>query len=474
MKFRVLSPRATIPETTDAPLVGLLRSIHWDDFGHQLLFHLSLRLADATVKPIGLLKILQFKTRRPVLANEFERLDDGFCSMGQSQEFYEVLRQVLGADARGLLSALRDLTILPDSEHKLCVENQDVQRTLLRFSSARHAYTEQLALRPKNIEFRVSHQVRGFVRPHEVRFKFSREHMLGGLIVLVGQNGTGKTQFLRGLVHPVLGLKEDNIDRTPPFSRLVLLSFSAFDRFRIPRKLGQDVVIPYVYCGLRRYVDPMGSMERVDADDALNDLESCYADLRSRGRVDEWETRIRGFGLRPPQPEYFADWIDERSAGERFVCFVLTMLLANLRHGAIVLFDEPELHTHPKMLALLMRQFNEILTQFDAFAIIATHSPIVLQEIPARQVRVFQAGGEPGELFPRVFDYPRESFGESLDEIMKSGFGIETAETNYMKRLRELVQQHGADAVEAEFYNSGLATQLAIAYVKKSEGPQDA
>lgn len=466
MHFQVLPRHAHTPSNLDRPFVGLLRSVPWDDEGYQALFHLSISLEDGTVRPIGLTKVLQIGNRRPTLPAEFPQLDEQYCSLGQSYEFYEALQGAMDRNIAQTLTALRDVTVAQDRED--LIENDEVRRVLFRFSSAHYAYAKQVGQSMQDVSFRLSCQVQGFAARHEVSFGFSRERMLGRIVVLVGENGVGKTQFLNGLIYPVLGIVDPNknkIDNVPPVSRLILLSYSAFDHFHIPRLLHKDSVIPYVYCGLRRYSDPMRGKESVDMDDALRVLESAYEDLIRRELEEEWKACICEFGLRPPQ-HGFRNWVDERSAGQKYLCFVLTMLFAHLTPGALVLLDEPEMHTHPKMLASLMRQLSELLEKFDAFAIVATHSPIVLQEVPARQVRVFRLGGEPDELFPLISTYPRECFAESLDEIIKSGFGIEISDTNYMRRLSDLLRSYGSKAVEAEFDRSGLSTQLAIEWAK--------
>lgn len=466
MKFLTLSPNTAAPVEAQAHDT-ILRPISWDDHGSQVLFHVSRSTDDAGELPIGLIKILRVGSNRPALASEFEQLDDRYCAMGQGPNFYRSVRKQ--ADARELLLALRDLTVLPKLERRTLAAQDQVQHTLLRMSSARFAYAQETGELDQDIRFRVSQQVHGFAGRHEVEFHFSREQVLGRMVVLVGENGTGKTQFLNRLIYPTLGIhdpQQREIDSVPPISRLILLSFGAFDRVRIPRYVGDHSVIPYDYCGLRRYVDPMRSEDVVDVPFALQQLGAAYRELGRMGREAQWRAYIGEYGLRPPGAGYFEQWVGERSAGQKFVCFVLTHLLAKLEPGALVVFDEPEIHTHPKMLSTLMRHLGELLATHDAFAIVATHSPVVLQEVPARQVRVFRVGGEPERPVPHIFEYPRECFAESLDEIVKSGFGLEIRDTNYMKRLRELVREQRADALLA---HGGLSAQLALALAEKLE-----
>ncbi|NVB37217.1 ATP-binding protein [Pseudenhygromyxa sp. WMMC2535] len=471
MAFSIRSPDDGV--SLDAlPGDMILRRVSWDDHGHRLLFHLSRHGEDGREREIGLLKILNTKAPRAELNASFERLDDHWCSMGQGPAFYDSLDAQ--EDARELLLALRDLTVLGDAEREALASNADVQKTLLRTSSARFAYERETRPLASDIQFRISLQVKGFAERHEVHFHFSRERALGRMVVLVGENGTGKSQLLNGLIYPTLGIydpKLADIDVVPAISRVIFLSFGAFDRGRIPRSVGRYSVISYDYCGLRHYANSMRGEAIVDMQFALRRLSEAHDALTERRRGDLWRRCVSEHGMRPPERGYLEAWVEERSAGQKFICFVLTHLLAKLEPGALVVFDEPETHTHPKMLSLLMRQLDEMLEDHDAFAIVATHSPIVLQELPARQVRVLRTEGE-GRSLPLVLDYPRECFAEALDEIVKVGFGLDLEDTNYMRRLREMVREN-PEGIEELLAQGGLSARLALALARKRERQQE-
>ncbi|USN56073.1 MAG: AAA family ATPase [Candidatus Peribacteria bacterium] len=58
--------------------------------------------------------------------------------------------------------------------------------------------------------------------------------------------------------------------------------------------------------------------------------------------------------------------------------------------NSLLLFDEPETHLHPNMIFRLMKVLNKILETYDSYAIIATHSAIVIQQIPSKHVMVLK------------------------------------------------------------------------------------
>ena len=100
-----------------------------------------------------------------------------------------------------------------------------------------------------------------------------------------------------------------------------------------------------------------------------------------------------------------------------------------------MLFDEPELNLHPALLSATLRVLHAWLDDFDGYGIIATHSPIVLQEIPGRNVRLLRRFGR----VPHVEAYDAESFGQSLSEIVGEVFGLDEMDKNFLTELRALV-----------------------------------
>ena len=158
--------------------------------------------------------------------------------------------------------------------------------------------------------------------------------------------------------------------------------------------------------------------------------------------------------------------VQRLGAGHKMACLGFTHLLARIRDRTLVLFDEPELHTHPRLLSLMMRELATLLEEHRSFALITTHSPIVLQEVPARQIRVLRRE----DTYLRVGKYPGESFGEDLNEIVRAGFGIDHDERGYFDKLRKAVEEHGPDYVRTTYADSlGLAGQLALASMEDEE-----
>lgn len=101
------------------------------------------------------------------------------------------------------------------------------------------------------------------------------------------------------------------------------------------------------------------------------------------------------------------------------------------------------------MLTSVIAALNETLREFDSYAVIATHSPILLQQIPSRYVRVFTRNNTDR---PEVKTLNFESFGEDLGELSRRVLGLADPERDFTHVLDELYVKHGsAKAVQALF-----------------------
>ncbi len=113
----------------------------------------------------------------------------------------------------------------------------------------------------------------------------------------------------------------------------------------------------------------------------------------------------------------------------------------------MVLFDEPETHLHPNAVASLFLVLSKILEEFDSYAVVATHSPVVIQEIPAKRVLVFEREQNVTVANPLAL----ESFGESVTELTKHVFETIEVESVYRRTLKQLAHAETSAAVMARF-----------------------
>jgi ABC-type glutathione transport system ATPase component len=162
--------------------------------------------------------------------------------------------------------------------------------------------------------------------------------------------------------------------------------------------------------------------------------------------------------------------MERLSAGQQLVVLTITNLAARLRPGALVLYDEPEVHLHPRLLAGLLRAIHRLLDHFDAYAIVATHSLIPLQETPSSNIVILDRPEPSGPVRARA--PVAQCFAATLDEISRVVFGISAVEQGATERLIELRKRMSVaqirDLLGGEL---SLGTRLVLASLEPSEEP---
>jgi ABC-type multidrug transport system ATPase subunit len=129
-------------------------------------------------------------------------------------------------------------------------------------------------------------------------------------------------------------------------------------------------------------------------------------------------------------------------------------LAAHLRPGSLVLIDEPESHLHPPLLATFLTILRTLLEGRDAHAIVATHSPFVVQETPARYVRIISR-----QVTNTLVTLPSiETFGEDIGTISREVFRLDTRAGEFVETLRALADRYSLDEIEERF-TDGLSAQ---------------
>ena len=139
------------------------------------------------------------------------------------------------------------------------------------------------------------------------------------------------------------------------------------------------------------------------------------------------------------------------SSGHKVVLLVITSCVAEIEERSILFLDEPENHLHPPLLSALIRALSDLLMDRNGVAIVSTHSPIVLQEIPGNCVWVLNRD-EDNEVSAVRPD--RETFGTNLGALIYDVFDLEMSRSGFRRLIREAVAEFGSyNEVSREFGN---------------------
>jgi len=337
------------------------------------------------------------------------------------------------------------------------------------------------------------------------------------IIVLVGRNGSGKSTLLSRLAHVAFASPQERTTKPMKalgilqpmsigFMRVITISYSAFDSFTVPgldaKELSQtteDLASGegrFVFCGLRDVVaEARADVERgetVQSDEdsgerverrtttclkPVEQLADEFSALIKRIHKQD-RTELLKAALEPllgdPSFAELKDQIDRLlaprksvrsvflgwSTGHKIALHVVTSLVAHARPRSLVLFDEPEAHLHPPLMAALMQSVRIVLTELNALCVVATHSPVLLQETLSRHVRRVRRTGKSIEIKQPGL----ETFGENVGVLTYDTFGLTASSTDFHKVLDLLVQGCESPEEVDALFDPGLSAQ-ARAYV---------
>lgn len=463
MKFYKTAGRRdyVLPQGAELPCI-VYTIDNWDDYNFKTLYHLCLFKKGGGKEVLGNVKILQAGNQSTNIPDSFSSLDPEFFSLGQDLEYYGNLRKHLPKTHRKVLDALNDVVVKPQLLEEI-ETSSGFRNSLVRFNEAKLALRDGLATlekRPleKGYKFVYSGEIPGAGARVSIDVDLQPDDPVPGRILsIIGRNGVGKTQFLAQLARDLATTRRVSMETAsqvesafeparPLFSRVIALSFSAFDKFQRPEP---EKFFSYIYCGVR---DDSGGLSR-------KALEAKHLDYLKRiveqDRDDHWEQHVANIMGVPEEDVSITRHIEEleknltpsMSSGQSILAYFVSAALAYLKEGSLVIFDEPEIHLHPNAVALLMQTLQALLKRFDSYAIIATHSPVVIQEVPSKRVIRFEREGNITSSHP----LGHESFGENIAELTRMVFETVEIPNFYKQSLQALAKKHDFDTVSKMF-----------------------
>lgn len=442
----------------------------WDDFGTKCTFNLFYHKSRSDLVKIGEVKILQKETDTTQLPEEFSELDETYISLGQSLDFYKNLLDTIGSEeAENILDALNDIAW--NSNKADSFEGISAYRNaLFRENSASNSFRfgRSVILREEydeNFSFKYTAYIEGADSPFTITVDFDEHDILPGRIVgVIGRNAVGKTQLMGALAKDLVQVgrvSQKTIDEKnkrfeggrPIFNRVITVSYSAFDKFIRPK----NPQTSYVYCGIR---NENGALSKTSL---IENYKINLSKINEQGRRDDWfsfmsEILDNSSELFLAQleselgKEVNDDTLSLLSSGQSILAHFVTALVARIQNNTLVLFDEPETHLHPNAVAHLFNVMNRILKRFNSFAIIATHSPIVLQEIPRKRVILLTREGNSTISANMKF----ETFGENVSELTRHVFDTASISNYYKTVLKKLSRSKSFEEIN-ELFDDNLS-----------------
>ena len=499
------------------PKVGVNQAFlhvdRWDDWSkYRTQFYLSVFDGSGRLHTVGSVKIgslglkpgkvVSPNVRAPLLMPTFDELPPNFFSVGQNETYYETLNQLDTSLKSRILTGLRDLAL--DLEMLDRIKSEEVlNESLLRSVSVQNIRNRlhRLALGNATLtsfEFEYifpssdvpgsgSASLQFIVEPDSV--PPTNVH------VLIGRNGVGKTHCMQNIGRALIGdarglqpgiLQPLGVGQAEwAFAGLISVSFSAFDDFDLPESTTTSVYAKQV--GLRHEnstdEDPRIKTPFELANDFCFSFGRCRVGLRAERwkeavltlyndpvfsdadplhllslEDDEWDGRSRDF------------FHKKLSSGHKIVLLTITKLVELVDEKTLILLDEPEGHLHPPLLSAFIRSLANLLVRRNGVAIIATHSPVVLQEVPQSCVWMLRRSGHLS-----ITERPMiETFGENVGVLTREVFGLEVTTAGFHQLIRDAVYQKSMSFEEIVNHFGGrlggeaLAIARALTFVRDS------
>jgi len=474
----------------------LLLEDDWDDwFTYETKYHLHYCDDDGNLVEIGALKIGQFDMkkgqRRPNLPIKFKSLGEEFFSIGQRKSYYRALKDSNISDRT--LKDLRDIAYDNDLFRK--ARHEDVFETSLLRSVKETTVLGEYAriisgaapLTPYDFLYKGPTQLSVEHEPVELSFKVTPESdPPSNIHVLIGRNGIGKSFMLNAMVRALVMdgadeeedgrflIEENLLEEEGRFSSVISVSFSAFDKFEpLSERMVAKSGIGYAYVGLKK-------KKRSQSDDpGLKDISSLSREFSisarnclDEGKLTRWQRALDMLESDPifkvariselaeiDEIEEFKKVASSRfrnlSSGHKIVLLTITRLVELVAERSLVLLDEPEAHLHPPLLSAFVRALSDLLNNRNGVAIVATHSPVVLQEVPADCTWLL----ERHHTLMTAERPSAETFAENVGILTHRIFGLEVEEAGFYNLIRDAVLSLGDYDEIIEKYGGSIGSE---------------
>lgn len=464
------------------PSVQLVYDDGWNDYGYYTRFVMYYYRAQGDYAFIGDVRILKGENSDTFDAIEkaFTTLGQDSCSLGFDKDYYVNMHNCLGEQKWPILKAMRDVACYPLLRSQF--ENNEIYYTSLLRDEGRDMleYGIYYAM-GRSLQDSFSFQYRFKPEYSEQRYPITFDFTPGRkndylkIYGIIGENGVGKTTFLRKLPKALSRRNQEDFEgQLPLYSKIIAVSFSPFDIFA---DLKPSPWFNYVYCGL---MDEVGKVK--DVTEVRKTLIEQFVRINEQSLGNDWKeameevmdneelnllSEVDGDMKVLLKDDFTVDTLMSFSSGQRNMLLSMSSIISNIGPHSLLLIDEPEQHMHPNGITAIMRSLFFLVRKFNSYAIITTHSPLVIRELVGDRVYVMRRSGK----ILDVSKIPIESFGEDVSVLIDRIFDNYGEQKKFVSFINQWAKESNAtiETIAEKIENNGLALSLnAKLYIREA------
>lgn len=453
------------------PCFILVFNWDWTDYEYHTWFCLFYFASEADRRMIGELKLMNSEQDNTMdaLPEEFdEPLDDSFCSLGIKTDYYIGLRQELKNEqlVKEVLHYLCDCTFEPAiyDKHR---DERIFNVSLMRDLSAVDALQEGQSL-AMGIEL---DEMYSFSYTYHPKYDTSlyadwKVHIPYNPLKfmrtfgIIGINGVGKTQILSSFITDLLAQKVDNFKSLPHFKNIIVICSTPFDSYPVEKQDTREIV--YRLCcleqdktltldGIKQNLNRIMKQPTVEHVSMLTvwvDLIREYVDSAFVDHVVILKRDADGSEYYDINGDDLGSNVNILSSGQLHILSLVTYICANIHYRSLLFIDEPEVHLHPHITMEFMAMLSGLLSVFKSYAIIATHTPLVVREMAGKNVFLMQ---KMQDGIPQIAPVGFETLGEDVGTLYRNLFGYDE-QSSYFKKMVDKLCDRGKSYEEIVRY----------------------
>lgn len=207
--------------------------------------------------------------------------------------------------------------------------------------------------------------------------------------------------------------------------------------------------------------DPFDQVQIFELDEAGPDgveLRECYLAISPGDDTIEIAALQKHVDLEGGVVFFRDGELVQLSSGQRLFCYIVVNVLGVMRRNSLVVIDEPELFLHPTLEIQFVSMLKQVLRTYASKALLATHSTVVVREVPSRCVHVFENTKDG----LRITNPPFETFGGDVQRISSYVFGDRAVSKPHEAWLKDLLGRYGTAAAVIEVLDEDLNEEMII------------